>query len=139
MKKIILPILFVLFAFQLFSQSIVSLNSGKIVELESVQSAATNTLVTVCMERTNSLEKAVLYRSDDLGVTWASVYTIEQSGNGFNIVDPVIAVDEVGNMYVVVMRIDNINNQMFADLELYKSTDDGIALGTAYPIHLARL
>ncbi len=71
-------------------------------------------------------ERTLIHRSTDFGTTWTLIDSIEVLPDNICIGDPVIAVDNSGHFYLVVMRVHSVPPSPFlADLELYKSVDDG--------------
>lgn len=125
---IILLIISIYIDANLFGQSISSLGTGEIVELESVQSSVTGTLVVSSMERdSNSKTKVLIHRSTDNGFSWDFVDSIVPLMGGSEVPDPVITSDDSGNFYIANMRVNNgiPPSLTTVDIEVYKSSDDG--------------
>lgn len=128
MNKVLLAGLLCLLPFLLLAQSVNSLDTKNIVELECVQSPTTNTLVVCTMEnQENGDTRALLHRSTDLGISWQRIDSVEVGSNDIAIADPVITVDEQGYFYMVLMRVHLGGEPFQSDLELYRSTDDGMS------------
>ena len=149
----VLSSLFILILSSFFSisaQSISSLGTGSIVELECERSSVTNTFVAVSMERNKELgiQQVVIHRSVDYGATWSFIDSIGPKPSDFTIADPVIATDSNGFFYLVLMRVLTIDPYNI-HLEFYRSEDDGLTwdlvnrpydqdLGADYPQIISR-
>jgi len=110
------------------AQIVSSLETGSIVELECAQSAK-GTFIAVTMERPDiSLgngERVHIHRSVDHGDTWDLIQSFIPDSTE-RVVDPVIAIDDAGQFYLIFMRVRDPRMTRVVDLELYKSKDDGI-------------
>ncbi|MCG8331395.1 MAG: T9SS type A sorting domain-containing protein [Chitinophagales bacterium] len=111
----------------LSAQDISSLQTGSIVELESVQSKVSNTFVTASMERYDGKTRVLIHRSIDNAYSWNLVDSIIPYAENSEVPDPVVTCDDAGHFYLVVMRVrDTIPLDLLTvDLELYRSLDDG--------------
>lgn len=103
------------------------LHSEPVVELEAVQTSE-GSFLTATMERTDTGDKVILYRSTDLGYHWIVSDSIVSGDNGMlSAFDPVLAQDEMGRIYLIVMRqVSEGDDVINIDLELYASIDDGV-------------
>ncbi|MEO0899987.1 MAG: T9SS type A sorting domain-containing protein [Bacteroidota bacterium] len=109
-------------------QAVSNLRTGQIVELESIESSISGTFVVASMERAADFKTRVLvHRSTDRGQSWVLIDSITPKAGHKEIPDPVLAVDSLGNFYLVIMRVNENPNiaALTADLELYVSLDDG--------------
>lgn len=130
----------VLFLHTAHGQSISSLGTGRIVELECAQSEGTGTLVAASMERSdNNMTRVLIHRSTNNGLTWNFIDSITPHIGDTEIPDPVIASDAFGNFYVAVMRVRSNADPLMttADIELYRSVDDGQSWDLAGTPHLS--
>jgi len=129
MYRIIIVFFIIYYCNQLQAQSISSLETQGVVELECIQSSTTNAFIACSMERISSTpnrEQTLIHRSIDNGISWELVATISPTSSEISIADPVITQDEMGYLYLTVMRIYSWSpSPGTIDLELYKSTDDG--------------
>lgn len=117
-----------LFALNVNGQSISDIGTGKIVELESVQSKITGTFIVAAMERSPSLStKVLIYRSTDDANTWSVIDSILPNVGSSEIPDPVLTTDAMGNFYLAVMRVNNNTtpSSTTSDIEVYASENDG--------------
>lgn len=130
MNKSKLLFIILLFQLHLQGQTISSLGTKGIVELECSQSKTTNTFIVASMERIstqpNNQERTLIHRSIDNGMTWSVIDSIEPRNLEATVADPVLAHDDVGNFYLIVMRVISWDDWII-DLELYKSIDDGLS------------
>ncbi|WNJ19914.1 T9SS type A sorting domain-containing protein [Pontibacter sp. G13] len=122
------------------AQTLASLGTGNIVELECIQSPVSGTLVAASMERdTQSRTRILIHRSVDLGVTWQWIDTLEPELGDSEMPDPVIAVDSLGHFLLTYMRVHNVSSPLniIADLECLRSEDDGMTWQMVSPPHFA--
>ncbi len=131
-NKYFLLILILLNNMTLWAQLTNSLGTESVTELECVQSKITSTFVASSMEYVSTHptgwnnERVLIHRSTDYGSTWTLIDSIEILPGEICIGDPVVAVDNSGNFYLVVMRVHSAFPSPFiVDLELYNSVDDG--------------
>ncbi|MEL6649398.1 MAG: T9SS type A sorting domain-containing protein [Bacteroidota bacterium] len=109
-----------------FSQSVSRLGTLGIVELDAAQSPLTQTLIVCSMERVSiNFERSLIHRSTNLGQSWALIDSIEPQATDIGVPDPVIVCDPQGWFYMIVMRVRRGNPFPIADLECYRSIDDG--------------
>jgi hypothetical protein len=129
MKKNLLLALWAYLPLLLSAQLITDLGTGRIVELESVASSVSQTMVVASMERLGAHSRVLIHRSTDFGQNWLLVDSILPYPGDTEIPDPVLATDSIGNFYLVVMRVHNASPPTLttADLNLYKSEDDGLS------------
>ena len=111
------------------AQEISDLDTERIVELETVQSKISNTFITASMERYGEITRVPIHRSTDNAYSWSlmdSILPNVEEGDD-EIPDPVVTCDELGHFYLMVMRVrENLPIvYLEADLELYRSIDDG--------------
>ena len=140
MKRLLINVIFILTSYLASGQSISSLGTGEIVELECEQSNVSGTFVTASMERDDNFRTRVLiHRSTDDGVSWSLIDSIVPNSTDSEIPDPVLASDDVGNFYLVVMRVNRNTDlpKTTVDLELYRSYDDGVTWSYAGSPHLS--
>jgi BNR repeat protein/type IX secretion system substrate protein len=108
------------------AQNTVSINQTNSLELETILTHK-NSLIAAVMERTNSVDRVVIYRSVNEGLNWQSIDTIQNGNQGRgDAYDPVMTIDSIGNIYLVMMRRNNGGSSILnMDLALYRSSDDG--------------
>ena len=139
MKKAIVSLCLLLATVISSAQSIVSLQTGKIVELESVQAELTGTFAVAAMERSGNQSKVLLYRSIDNGVSWSLTDSILPHSGEFELPDPVITCYQLGNFYIAFMRVHPSTSDpalTTVDVETFYSTDDGQTWTFASAPHL---
>lgn len=128
-KNTVLLLLFI-FSYSLVKgQNISDLETGKIVELESIQSSISGTFIVSAMQRSADFStKVMIYRSTDNANSWTVIDSILPNPGSSEIPDPVLATDTVGNFFLAVMRVNNNPNpsSITSDVEIYKSIDDGL-------------
>lgn len=124
MRKPLVLFLFLLQALVSVAQSVSNLNTGRIVELEAIQTPS-GRLISASMLRDDVSaireESILLHRSDDLGASWTHIQTFR---NDDNTADPVLAIDSMGTLYLMFMTV---KLPAAIDLELYTSQDDGLS------------
>ena len=109
-----------------------SLNTGRIVELECIQTT-TGTLISASMERRVEQngaiqERVLIHRSVDLGSNWSLIDSIQKTSTlNLPAADPVLSEDETGKLYLVLMRVGVLNSAIHSHLELYVSQNDGLS------------
>ena len=125
MKYIIIILSFWVWS-SIVAQNTVSINQTNSLELETILTHK-NSLIAAVMERTNSVDRVVIYRSVNEGLNWQSIDTIQNGNQGRgDAYDPVMTIDSIGNIYLVMMRRNNGGSSILnMDLALYRSSDDG--------------
>jgi len=129
-ETLMVVFIFMVFAQDINGQSLSDVGTGKIVELESVQSKITGTFIIAAMERsTNYSTKVIIYRSTNNAYTWSVIDSIIPNPGDSEIPDPVLTTDALGNFYLAVMRVNYNINASFttSDVEVYKSENDGLS------------
>ena len=107
-------------------QSVKDVNTSRIVELESIQTSS-GTFIVASMERNSASEsRVVIHRSTNNGMNWQLIDSIGKTiSRPLEGVDPVLALDDVGNIYLALMRVESQGSFPQTHLEVYRSTDDG--------------
>ncbi|MES2766202.1 MAG: exo-alpha-sialidase [Bacteroidota bacterium] len=129
-------VLLFLYSFPLYGQSsgVIRLTERRAIELDAVQTKKNTFLATVM---TTGLETApidsetLIFRSSDMGKSWNTVFVLSATSKFEQNADPVITMDSIGNIYLVLMRIDRKTSIPNAQLWCYKSTDDGLTWNLA--------
>jgi hypothetical protein len=98
------------------------------IELDAVQTKAGTFLAAVMItdKKEDILNCQIRdYRSTNYGKSWDSVYSVDKDSSYQRNADPFMTIDSEGNIYIVLMRIKTISENI-ANLWVYKSNDDGL-------------
>lgn len=126
-KKLLQILLIVfLFSLQIQAQDLGDIQTSNASELDAVQTES-GIWISASMEITPNIGigyRVLINRSEDNGVSWEFVDYLDSYENYTVIGDPVMAIDNQGSIYLLVMEYLN-DSDLVIHLTLYVSDDEG--------------